>query len=188
MSKPRVRKKSLPYSDSKLTPEQSMAAITKLIESLGCKDYDWMTLGGQKTLRFALKVKVRGVEKFLAYKLKPPPLTKTVTSYNPRLYKNEKIVVSDDITAFRVLFWYTKNKIIAVQTGLFSFEEEFMPHMIIALPDGTEQTLQERLQDEILGLAGPLGFRMLPAPAELEKKGTDLKIVSGEFKENGSKS
>jgi hypothetical protein len=180
MTSSSVRKKALPYSGSKLTPDQSMAAITKLLENLGCKDYDWMTLGGQKTLRFALKVKVRGVEKFLAYKLKPPPLTKTVTSYNPKLYKNEKIVVSDDITAFRVLFWYTKNKIIAVQTGLFSFEEEFMSHMIIALPDGTEQTLQERLDDEILGLAGPHGFLMLPQP-EKENKPQNNKTIEAEF-------
>lgn len=180
MSSKRVRKKKLPLSDSKLTPEQSMAAITKLIESLGCKDYDWLTVGGQKTLKFAMKVKVRGVDKFMAYKLQPPPLTKVVSSYNPRLMKNEKLVVPDDVRAWRVLFWVTRAKILAVETGLYSVEEEFMPSLIIALPDGTEQTLKERLDDEMLGTAPAQGFRMLTEPP---KNRTDLKIVNAEPKE-----
>lgn len=159
----------LPYSDSHLTPEQSKAAITKLVESLGTKeepvDYQWTVVGGQTILKFALPVTLEGVKKILGFRYMPPPLMKKVRTYSREHYRYEYINVSDDKTAWRVLFWYLKNKIIAIKTGLVSAEDELMSHIIVSLPDGTETTLHEQLKQQLLQLTAPADFKVLPPPA-----------------------
>ena len=173
-----MRKEKLPYEGSRLTPEQSRNGIEKLVRDAGCKDYQWTVLGGQYQLKFALPVKLKGMEKMIAFKFLPPLIPKVIREYDPKQYKYVKRTINDDVVAFRVLFWYLKNKIVAVKTGLVSAEYEFMANILYTLPDGSEQTLGEKLEDQLLALPTAQGFAVLPAP-EPKRQG-DSKIVDGE--------
>jgi hypothetical protein len=172
----------LPYEGSKLSPEQSKVQIEKLLKDTGCKDYQWTTIGGQSILKFILPVKAKGVEKLLAFKFIPPTIPKTVRQYDTKQYKYVKVALNDERTAFRVLYWVLKNKLLAIRVGLVSAEDELMSHILVSLPDGREMTLGEQLQEALPKLGGVQNFAILPPPEpKKDDKRDEEKVVNAEY-------
>lgn len=173
-----MTREKLPYAGSRLSPSQSRDAIEKLLTNAGCKDLQWTMINSEYILKFALPIKIQGVDKLIGFKFLPPRIPKVVRQYNTKMYRYEKITVNDDVTAFRVLFWYLKNKIIAIKTGLVSAEQELMANILLKLPSGEEATLGEKLHDSLPMIGKVEDFAVLPAP---EPNGAHVsKIVDGE--------
>ena len=182
-----MKREKLPYEGSRLTPDQSRAGIDKLLATSSCKDFQWTVSNGEYILRFALPVKIKGVDRKIAFQFIPPRIPKQVRQYNTKTYKYEKIVVNDDITAFRVLFWYLKNKIVAVKTGLISAERELMANIIVKLPDGRVTTLGEKFEQELPALGSVEDLSSLPAPSEPkqeQRQGQPDKVIEAEYTES----
>lgn len=53
---------------------------------------------------------------------------------------------------FRALFFYLKNRFLAVEFGITTIEEEFLQEMILKLPNGTDTTVKELVKDQLTQL------------------------------------
>lgn len=49
----------------------------------------------------------------------------------------------NEAQAYRALFWHLKHKFEAVEFGIVTFEEEFLPYFIATLPSGEQGTIAE---------------------------------------------
>ncbi|MCP4762619.1 MAG: hypothetical protein GY870_12635 [archaeon] len=64
-------------------------------------------------------------------------------------FKFEIIVPDDNKFArqkFRAFYWHLKSRLEAVDFGLFTLEEIFMPELLIQLPNGDIQSVKDALQ------------------------------------------
>jgi len=150
------------YADTKVAPEKSRAEIEALLKQHGIKDIQWTTLQGQTSLKFLHRVTVKGVEKVIGFELQPPAITKRVRQWNTRLYRYEFIHVQNEPQAYRLLFWYLKNLLLAVEYGMTTVEKVLMQHIIVALPSGEQTTIGENLE-RALERTNLEGFVALPA-------------------------
>ena len=58
----------------------------------------------------------------------------------------------EDLTeaqAYRALFWHLKHKFEAVEFGIVTFEEEFLPYFVVKLPGGGMGTIAEYFIPEL---------------------------------------
>jgi hypothetical protein len=160
------KKITYPYENSKLTPAQSREKIAELLEKYGCRDLSWTMIDKRYNLKFALEIEIAQNKRLLGFIFIPPQIPKEVKQYNEKLYRYDKVIINDEVVSFRVLYWYLKNKIIAVQTGLISAEQEFMANILIRLPDGREGTLLDKLKEELPRLTNIQQFSALPSPSQ----------------------
>lgn len=58
---------------------------------------------------------------------------------------------------YRGLFHYLKNRFMAVEFGITTVEKEFLQELVIKLPNGTNSTMKELMQDKVL----KLGYKSL---------------------------
>lgn len=165
------------YSSTKIAPERTQAEIITLLKKHHAKDYQWTTFHGQTTLKFILKVRAKGVEKEMAYMFQPPVIPKKVRQWNQRLFRNELIIVNDEPAAYRLLLWYLKNKLLAVEKGMVSAEKEFMANILVSLPTGEETTLGDRVTQALENAPNLNGFAALPLIETSSKTERDEKIV-----------
>jgi len=138
-------RKSLPYANTKIAPEETKAEIEKLLHEHGITDIQWTTYQGETTLKFLYKVTIKGVEKEVMFAFKPPIIHMKKKQYSRQNYRYETITMDNAPVSYRLLFWYLKAKLEAVQFGLETVEKEFMSHILVALPEGKETTLGENL-------------------------------------------
>jgi hypothetical protein len=54
-----------------------------------------------------------------------------------------------EVQAYRALFWHLKHKFEAVEFGIVTFEEEFLPYFVVKLPDGVNGTIAEYFVPEL---------------------------------------
>lgn len=50
---------------------------------------------------------------------------------------------------YRALFYYLKNRFLAIEFGITTVEEEFLQELILKLPDGTDTTVKELVKDQL---------------------------------------
>jgi len=143
----------IPYSGTTIPPERTKADIEKLLRNNGISDILWATYHGETALRFIWHLTVKGVEKEIMFEFKPPviPAKKRVWTG----MRTERINVTLDATAYRLLWHYLKNKLLAVRWGLESMEREFLSHAVVSLPDGSSTTVGEHIQDVLETVRSP---------------------------------
>ena len=140
-----LMRKSIPYANTKIAPEQTKAEIEKLLKDHGIMDIQWTTYQGESTLKFLFRVTIKGVEKEVMFAFRPPMIQMKKKQYSRQNYRYEKIIMDNAPVSYRLLYWYLKSKLEAVQFGLETVEKEFMSHILVALPGGKETTLGENL-------------------------------------------
>lgn len=143
-----MKRKSIPYANTKISPEDTKAAINKLLKAHGIEGIQWTDYQGQTVLKFIFKAEVKGVEKEIMYQFKPPNIPRK------RRYVHRTVAMDDWSSSYRLLFWFLKTMLEAVEFGLDSVEHVFMSHIVVALPNGQVSTLGEKLEDvaEMVGL------------------------------------
>lgn len=69
--------------------------------------------------------------------------------------------------AYRALYWHLKHKFEAVEFGIVTFEEEFLPYFVVKLPSGEQGTIAEYfvpdLRQGALPPMRPLEHKELPS-------------------------
>lgn len=168
------KKLRIPYSQTTIPPERTKADIEKLLREHNIEDIQWTTYQGDATLRFLWKLEVKGVYKEIMFQFTPPiiPATKRVWTGT----RTEKVQVQLTATSYRLLYWYLKNKLEAVQYGLESLEKEFLSHAVVALPNGKQVTVGERIQEV---------YEAVRSPALTYQPQSSEKTVEADYEEKG---
>jgi len=128
------------YAQTSVSPGQSRENIEKLLRRVGVEAWRWTTGPDVEGIEFAL-----------------PRPGKAAAGYRLVIrFENQ----AERGRMLRVLYWYLKSKIEAIEEGLVSMEQEFLSHML--MPGG--DTVYEAVTAEGLErLVAPAAIA-LPAP------------------------
>lgn len=141
--KPIMTKKTL-YKSTTISPERTKADIDKMLKDFGITNRAWITKDGEDVLLFEWVIDVSGVQKHIAFELRPPEIRETKRVWNQKTSRTEKLNVRNEAIAYRLLLNYIKNKLEVIRVGMVSVENEFMAHIKFSLKDGTSTTLGQR--------------------------------------------
>jgi hypothetical protein len=53
---------------------------------------------------------------------------------------------------FRALYYYLKNRFMAIEFGIVTIEKEFLQELVLKLPNGSTTTIKEMMADRVLEL------------------------------------
>lgn len=167
MSKP--AKKTLPYANTKIPAEDTIANLKKLLKSHGIQDIQETTLSGKSTLRFMLHTENRDV----TFEIRPPVLTAPKKTYNSKAGKYETVNFPMENQAWRLVYWYLEAKLKAVEYGLISIEREFLNQMLTSDSRTVGDYIMERIEHDKgqLKLEAPLPEQPKAIDVDYEVKG-----------------
>ncbi len=121
---------NLPYARTKISPEKSKIQINELLKKFGVRGIQWTWMDNIEILRFIHEFEMEGVKHNIAYEIRVPEIgIKKGSGYDRRLVRN-------DSQGYRVLWHVLKNRFVAIECGLKTFENEFLSDIIYKLPDG----------------------------------------------------
>jgi len=123
------------YAQTSVSPGQSREGIEQLLRRVGVEVWRWTTGPAVEGIEFALP---RPGKADVGYRL--------VIRFENQAERGRML---------RVLYWYLKSKIEAIEEGLVSMEQEFLSHML--MPGG--DTVYEAVAAE--------GLERLVAPAAI---------------------
>ena len=118
----------LPYFKTSVSIRDTISQIKKLLTKYGLIGHQITEYGKSFRLVFAL---LRNDKKYA--------------------FQFELIIPDDEKFArqkFRAFYWHLKSRLEAVDFGLFTLQEVFMPEMLIQLPNGDISTVKSALQDD----------------------------------------
>lgn len=136
----------IPYQDTSVPEGRSREQIDEMLIKSGVFAIQWTdtpySIQGKEMpiLQFIIKTTLQGVEYQFGVKLQPPLLD----AERGRGY--EKKIVPNRNASMRMLHWYVKSKLEAIEYGLEDQVEAWMPRIIASLPDGSSQTMAEALK------------------------------------------
>jgi hypothetical protein len=165
------KKVKIPYSGTTIPPERTKADIEKMLNDHNVSGIQWTTYQGKTSLKFIWKVMVKGVEKEILFSFTPPVIPSLKRSWTGTRY--EKINVNLEATSYRLLWHYLKNKLEAVRWGLESMEKEFLSHAVTSLPDGTQRTVGDSIEDVLEVVRSP-SLTYVPQNGQQERKIIDV--------------
>lgn len=158
-----LKPKKLPYEGTKIDPYKSMAEISRLLENAGALGIQWTSLFNENkvSVAFILDTEIDGVQKQFTAKIDAPYFAESKRIYNPKTLRTEKTIIPNWSRSLRIMFWYIKSKIEAVQYGLVSAEREFLSNIAFRLPSGMETTV-----GNLIGRKAVDGTLALPGASE----------------------
>jgi len=121
------RPQDLPYRGTKVSVRDTISNIKELLHKYGLIGHQITEYGKTFRLVFALE---KDNKKFaFQFELTRPDEDKF------------------DRQKFRAFYWHLKSRLEAVDFGLFTLQEIFMPEMLIQLPNGDVRTIKQALQN-----------------------------------------
>lgn len=133
----------LPYADTTVGIEKSKEEINKLLKKFGCHGIQWTWLDNSETLRFLHDFEFNGVKKGIAFEISIPD----IGVHRGRGYN--KIFTRNDKQSYRVVLYIIKSKLTAIETGVETFENEFLSKILYQLPDGRTQKVGDVILNQI---------------------------------------
>ncbi len=116
----------LPYYGTKVSIRDTISKIKELLKKYNLLGIQITEYGEIFRLVFALEKD----SKRYAFQFE------IITPDNPQFARQK----------FRAFYWHLKSRLEAVDFGLFTLQEVFMPELLVALPNGTTSTIKEALQ------------------------------------------
>lgn len=133
----------LPYTDTEVSIERSKERINLLLKKFGARGIQWTWLNNTETLRFLHEYDYKGVKHDIVYEISIPEIgVKRGRSYNQKLVRNDQ-------QAYRIVLHIIKAKLTAVETGVETFENEFLSKILYQLSDGTVQKVGDVILQQI---------------------------------------
>jgi hypothetical protein len=162
--------KRLPYKGSDKNKDTTFGEIIGLLRSHGVKRYfmDEET----ETLTFDLLVKMKDMERNFAVRLQVPHIMYPVPIVKGSKYSAKKLVYLEK-ESWRMLWWYLKCKLEAIEFGIGDELKEFIPNIFYALEKGGPQI---NLADTIIENADQIA-RLKQLPDDSAKP----KVIDAEF-------
>lgn len=135
---------NLPYADTSVSIEKSKRDIDDLLRKFGCRGIQWTWIDNSEILRFIHEFEFKGVKKGLTFEMNIPEMGKRCgRGYDKRLVRN-------DCQAYRVVLHIIKAKLTAVESGVESFENEFLSKILYKLPDGHTSKVGDIVFNQVL--------------------------------------
>jgi hypothetical protein len=137
----------VPYNDTSVPEERSRGQVTGLLVEAGVLAIQWTDTPGSikgiemPVLQFAVVRELRGVQQKFVIRIQTPLLEME----KGRGYSKKKMPNRN--ASMRLLYWYVKSKLEAIQYGLEDFVEAFMPRILISLPNGRTETMADALKN-----------------------------------------
>lgn len=120
----------LPYATTTVSIEKSKEDINKLLRKFGCRGIQWTWIDNNEILRFMHEFDFKGVAKGIMFEINIPEMGRRKgQGYNKKLVGNEH-------QAYRIVLHIIKAKLTAVETGVETFENEFLSNILYQLPGG----------------------------------------------------
>ena len=130
------------YEDTRVSVAQSKAQIEKLLKKFNVKAMRFTTYPAVATLEF---VRTQG-DVILPYRITvKPKLREFARNAGTELDRAERQV-------WRVVYWWLKAKLEAVEFGLVEFEQDFLPYLLLETEKGVSPVAEvffERLAGKV---------------------------------------
>lgn len=138
-----------PYADTAVDPEKTKGQIAKLLRDYGIQKYNWSEDYQMQrvALTFEIEAEIKGIRKRLLIQVEPPTFAKEHRSWNPKLFRNEKVFAPNWAQSYRLLYHWMKAKIEAIAYGLTTVEQEFLAQVVVQLPSGESTTFGKLVAD-----------------------------------------
>lgn len=134
---------NLPYSDTSVSIEKSKLEINELLRKFGVSGIQWTWIENTEVLRFIHEYELDGVTHNLAYELQIPEMGKNRgRGYDKRLERNDR-------QAYRIVWHVLKNRFVAIECGLKTFENEFLSDIIYRLPNGQTRKVEDIILNQL---------------------------------------
>ncbi len=156
-----------PYGDTKISAEKSQQEITELLKKYGVSqvawavDYDSMKVQLQFVIEYE-KPEDSSIHK-IAILVRPPMFAAKRRTFNTKTGHYETLTLPNWAQSMRLLYYWIKAKLEAVSYGLNSVEKEFLSDIVTRLPDGSQKTvwelIEEQAKEERFMLEAPASFR-----------------------------
>jgi hypothetical protein len=151
-----------PYSNTPVTASRSQEQIDRLLEKFGATGTNWTRLFDKGRVELTFGVHGKDGRNILV-KIVAPILTNKHRNWDPETGKSEKVDAPNWAQSMRLLYYYVKAKLEAVNVGLREFEEEFLADTLVQ--DSTGRTV--RVAEIALPAIAEGGGRLrLPAAPE----------------------
>ena len=134
---------NLPYRTTKLTKDDTFGAMIGLLRKRGIRKY--FMDDETETISFEYRVKLKDMEKRFLVKMQVPHLL-YMAKVNPlsrSKHPEVKLTYLED-ESWRILYWYLKNKLDAIQFGIVDDLKEFIPNIYYEL-EGREVNLADTI-------------------------------------------
>lgn len=133
----------LPYVDTHVSIEKTKQDISDLLKKFGASGIQWTWLENRETLRFLHEFEYKGTKHGVAYEIIIPEMgISKGRGYDKRLERNDR-------QAYRMVFYVIKAKLTAVESGIETFENEFLSKILYQLPDGRVQKVGDVVLQQI---------------------------------------
>lgn len=134
---------NLPYAQTTVSIERTKDEINKLLKKFGCRGIQWTWIDNNEILRFIHEFEHKGIKKGITFEINIPEIGKTQgRGYDKNLVRNDK-------QAFRIVLHIIKAKLTAVETGVETFENEFLSKILYQLPDGNMKKIGDVIFDQL---------------------------------------
>jgi len=117
--------------DTGVSPERSRAEIETLLKRYNATTFGYATDTGQAMVQFRLKDRI---VRFIIPMPKLEEVRKTPTGRDRNRSKIPQVLAQEERQRWRALLLVIKAKLEAVESGITTFEQEFLAHIV--LPDG----------------------------------------------------
>jgi len=149
-----------PYQDTTIGVAKTQQALIDLLEKRSIHATRWTTY--PDLVRFEFQPKKEDI----AYRIE----MKIEKAYSARQTEQMRRAT------FRIVYWYVKSKLEAIDAGLADMEREFLPYMIT----GADRVFFQEVEDAMKNGARTL---MLGAESPLLPEGRGQDIVEGQVRE-----
>ncbi len=142
--------KDTPYKGTTISVEQTKMEIELMLKEFGIIALRWTetpdSIRGVElaTIEFIIKVELKGVEKEIGFRIKPPLIMQTKGG------RSNKITTPAREQSMRLLFWWLKSKLEGVKFGMETIEKTLLSKVMMELEDGTSTTLGEVMENKLL--------------------------------------
>ena len=124
-----INYKRLSYYNTTVAIYKSQNEIRTILQKFGLKGIRFTDLVNYGILEFILSKN----NKEMAFR------------FQYKLSENEKI----NKQIYRCLFYYLKNRFMAIEFGIKKIEEEFFQELLLKLPDGSTKTIREIVSNQL---------------------------------------
>ena len=168
----KIYSKDAPYSSTKVSVEKSKSDIDNILRKYGVKKIAWEfdPEHDDIELHFQYEEEIEGQKVMPVIALRPPEIWKTVRGYSKKHQKYIKAQTIYWTQSMRCLYWYIKSHLEMTKLG-YSKSQEFLPHVALHLPDGTEMKLGDVILPR-LNRANQIALKAAQIP-KLEAKETE---------------
>ena len=138
-----MKKKTTPYADRKNNIKKTKQEINELLKRFGVTGIQWTWTNNQEALRFIHEYEQEGVKHGLAFEIKVPEM-----GHRKGRGGYQKLVRNDN-QAYRIIWHVLKNRFVAIECGLKTFENEFLSEMIYKLKNGKTTSVGDVILNQI---------------------------------------